>query len=290
MLALLRVLLVALLTVSVGAIPLATAKPKKSKKASKKDKDQAKKFFLEGKSQQDAGNYAKAAKLYRKAYDLFPIPILLFNLGQVYRLDGKKHMALDYYERYLKAEPSGQGADLAKQFRTELKADIEKQEAAERERQRKEAAEADELAKQEAEASNEQEQEEDEGGSGGFDGGETSSGGGGAVLKWSGIGVAAAGAIALGFGIKYGIDAKNISDELSENRDPWTRDLLDKQDEGESAETKMFIFTAAGAAAIIGGGVLYYFGYRADADSQERMTIAPVIDSQNVGFALTGRF
>ena len=46
-------------------------------------------------------------KEYQAAYDLAPLPELLFNLGQVYRLKGDKQKALDHYGKYLVVAPNG---------------------------------------------------------------------------------------------------------------------------------------------------------------------------------------
>lgn len=264
-------------------LPLAPASAQP--RASQAEIAEAKEFFQAGKSQQDQGNYGAAAANYKKAYELYPIPILLFNLAQVHRLDGKKHLALDYYQRYLKSEPDGRGSDLARGFVDDLKKALDEQAEAERRRQEEEARQREkELAGLE---------DGEEGGEGAdFEegAGDSDRSSAGPILKWSGIGTAAVGAVALGFGIKYGIDARNISDELSDVDEQWTPQLLDKQDEGESAETKMFIFTAAGSAAIVGGAVLYYFGYRADRSPEDRLSLVPVAGDGEVGFALSGRF
>jgi len=42
----------------------------------------------------------------------------------------------------------------------------------------------------------------------------------------------------------------------------WTEELEQKAADAESAETTMFVLLGAGSAALVGGGVLYYFGHR----------------------------
>jgi len=289
----LRALLIASLCVAgLGAPSPAEAKPDKGKRLSQADKDDAKKHFEQAKAMQDAGDYTGAAASYKKAYALIPEPLLLFNIAQVYRLDGKKRLAYDYYKRYLEADPEGRGASIAKKFVNEIEAQLEKEQQAEKERQAKEASEREkqmaELTQQEKDEAAEKERKKNERLTKADEPQKSNTG---KILKWSGIGTAVVGAAAVGLGIKYGVDAKNISDELSANEEQWTPELLAKQDDGESAETKMFIFTALGSAAIVGGGVLYFFGYRADQAAEERgLSFAPVTTTDSVGFVMSGRF
>jgi len=59
------------------------------------------------------------------------------------------------------------------------------------------------------------------------------------------------------------IEAKQASDAISDNDEAWSGSLLDRYDEGQSAETRMFVLSGVGAAALAGGAILYYLGWRA---------------------------
>src|SRR5262245_57508804 len=83
-------------------------------------KDQARRDVSAGMTAQTAGHYDEAIALYKKAYAAIPHPEILFNLGQAYRLKGDAETALDYYRRYLAAEPSGRAAGDANRWVTEL--------------------------------------------------------------------------------------------------------------------------------------------------------------------------
>lgn len=83
-------------------------------------KDQAKRDVSAGLTAQSAGRYDEAIALYKKAYAAIPHPELLFNLGQAYRLKGDVETALEYYRRYLAAEPSGRVAGDANRWVSEL--------------------------------------------------------------------------------------------------------------------------------------------------------------------------
>jgi tetratricopeptide (TPR) repeat protein len=52
------------------------------------------------------GRYAEAAKEFENAYRLVPVPDLLFNLGQSYRLGGKLDKALTAYKSFLRTAPT----------------------------------------------------------------------------------------------------------------------------------------------------------------------------------------
>ncbi len=52
-----------------------------------------------------AGDFERAAELVRRAYELYPEPLLLYNLALALDGMGKPSEALDYYERYLATNP-----------------------------------------------------------------------------------------------------------------------------------------------------------------------------------------
>jgi tetratricopeptide (TPR) repeat protein len=81
---------------------------------------QARVHFERGSAFHASGDYARAAAEYRAAYALYPSPELLFNLGQVARLSGDRKAALDYYQRYLSAEPEGRASEEARRHIEQL--------------------------------------------------------------------------------------------------------------------------------------------------------------------------
>lgn len=119
----------------------------------------AKQHYTEGKKFQDAANYDAAVVEYEAAYKLAPKPVLLFNIGQCYRLKGDKERAIAAYEQFLAAAPDDPVAGDAREYVTTLKLRIEvdkaeaasKRAAEEAEVARKQIAEA-EAARKRAEA------------------------------------------------------------------------------------------------------------------------------------------
>src|SRR5687767_7592731 len=86
------------------------------------ERELAKAHFKRGRAHQDAGAYDLAIAQYQAAYALVPLPELLFNIGQCYRLGGSGDQALVYYERYLEEVPTGGASDDARQHVETLRA------------------------------------------------------------------------------------------------------------------------------------------------------------------------
>jgi tetratricopeptide (TPR) repeat protein len=85
---------------------------------------QAEEHFMRGRAFHEAKDYDRAVGEYLAAYQLVPLPELLFNIGQVYRDQGSPQKALHYYQEYLAAEPNGRGRGEAEQAIGEIQAEI----------------------------------------------------------------------------------------------------------------------------------------------------------------------
>jgi len=70
----------------------------------------------------DLGKFAEAAGQYEQLYTLRPVPELLYNIGQSYRLAGDIEKALFFYRRYLSKLPTAKNADEVKRRINELEA------------------------------------------------------------------------------------------------------------------------------------------------------------------------
>ena len=109
------------------------------------NRDKALKLFEDSNKAYKSGKFEQAADLLRKAYTLFPEPILLYNLGRAQEGLGDPKGALDSYERYLKEAKQVDYRGAIERRIDTLKAEIAKQEAdakehqdAERQRQEQE--------------------------------------------------------------------------------------------------------------------------------------------------------
>jgi tetratricopeptide (TPR) repeat protein len=119
----------------------------------------AKAHFDQGRAFYDAGAWSDAVREYEQAFAIVPLPELLFNIGQAYRMHGDKLKAIEAYRRYLDRMPDGPLAEDARNHVAALglRIQVEEAEAARRKAidgeaaARKEAAEA-EAARRRAEA------------------------------------------------------------------------------------------------------------------------------------------
>ena len=255
----------------------------------------------EGDRHKEAGEYAKAAREYEKAYELVPHAVLFFNIAQVHRLGGDRQRALEYYERYLEAEPDGRASAQARRFAAELRREIR---AEERRRQREagggDTGGGDTGGDTGVGDTGSGDTSSGDTGSGDTGGGPgpvirrgTDTGAPGRGMRIAGMAAAGAGAVSLGVGVVFGLKARSISDEISSHDEgPWPQDLLDRQPEGRRAERIMFIATGMGVAAVAAGAVLYYLGHSAasDAESGSRLEAAALVTGDSFGLAVGGRF
>jgi tetratricopeptide (TPR) repeat protein len=69
-----------------------------------------------------AERYEEAAAAYQRAYAVVPAPELLFNLGQCQRLLARPHLAIKYFEAYLRLRPDSPQRVLVEQLIAEARA------------------------------------------------------------------------------------------------------------------------------------------------------------------------
>lgn len=71
------------------------------------DKAAAKAHFASAEAHFRAGEYREAIEGYTSSHELFPAPVLLFNIGLCHERLGEKQQAIEKYRAYLAAEPTG---------------------------------------------------------------------------------------------------------------------------------------------------------------------------------------
>jgi tetratricopeptide (TPR) repeat protein len=225
------------------------------------NRDDAKKHFQAGKRHHDAGEWDAALDDYLHGYQLDPSPAFLFNIGQVYRLKGARDKALDYYQRYLEAAPHAQGSDEARAFAAKLKAELDADAAARQAREaeakrlkadeqlrdaevQRRALEAERRAEEVARTNAAEARRKAE-----------------RRLRYAGIASAAAGPIGIALGVKFGIDARDRQNEVTDpSLTSWTTALDQAASDGQSKNLAMEISIGVGAALVAGGAVLIYLG------------------------------
>jgi len=75
------------------------------------DKAKAKKLYDEGLRHFQVAQYTQAIDAWKESYLLSKKPLLLFNIGQAYRLSGDCKQAMTFYDNYTDAEPSPKNQD-----------------------------------------------------------------------------------------------------------------------------------------------------------------------------------
>jgi hypothetical protein len=77
-------------------------------------KAKAKARIKKARAYYEAGQYAEAITEYKGAYQLTPVPEIIFNVGQISRVKGDKAQAVVFYRKYLQEAPEGRMAGEAK--------------------------------------------------------------------------------------------------------------------------------------------------------------------------------
>jgi tetratricopeptide (TPR) repeat protein len=252
----------------------ATAQETPAGEPTQEQRDLARQHYEAGKKHHDAGEYDAAAAEYAKAYDIYPMPVLIYNIGQVKRLGGNKKEALAAYENYLELEPNGPGADNAREFVDTLRKAIDSGVVTEPPVEPKDDP-ANNAAPIEPEVPSFPPQDP----------------GAGRVKRLSGIAIGGIGLIAVGIGIKFGMDARSLSGDTEELEGEWDPAQEEIWDDGEAAERNMLVLTSVGLAAVAGGTVLYLLGLRDARRARERsLTVTPIAGPAGAGASVSWSF
>ena len=243
-------------------------------------KKEARAHFKQGRAFHDAGAFDKAIEEYLAAYKVMPLPELLFNVGQAYRQKGDKPNAIEYYRKYLGAEPEGLASDEAREHVATLLKQIQDEQAkAEEDKRRR--AEEQALMKQRAEedarlrATSPATQPRDTGRPPSRS------------MRIAGMASAGVGVVMIGLGVVEGQSAKSNSDMVSSAM-MWSPALSQAYQDGDSANRNMYIFYGVGGAALVAGGLLYWYGLGSEPET--KLGIAPLVGPQSAAVSVHGRF
>lgn len=77
-------------------------------------------LYEQGTKHYDIAEYDEAIAAYKEAYKVLPVPLILYNIGQAYRLKGDCSNARTFYRNYLRAESTGDIADKARTHLAEM--------------------------------------------------------------------------------------------------------------------------------------------------------------------------
>jgi hypothetical protein len=105
------------------ATPPATARaaqPAGAAPAEALPSEQARDLFRQGRARYDVGDYPAAVQLFERAYQLAPVPDLLFGIAQAHRLHGDCRRALAVYRTFLRKSHETEKLHLARDHEARL--------------------------------------------------------------------------------------------------------------------------------------------------------------------------
>jgi len=187
----------------------------------------------QGKAAHERGDYATAIASFQAAYALAPTPALVFNIAQAYRLSGDCVDAALLYKRFLETDPAPEARSVAEAHLATV--------------QRCDRAEAPKEVAFTAASIDPHAQRH-------------------AIERDTGIGLAAAGLVALGLGTYFAVGAHDAANTVSDgyaHGATWNA-IADENARGERDETRARYLMIGGGAAVAGGAVLYILGRRTE--------------------------
>jgi tetratricopeptide (TPR) repeat protein len=260
-----------------------------------KDKQFAGELVKKAIARSQAGDHAAAIEIYLQAYTIVPNPLLLPNIGAEFQQSGKPQEALHYFCLYLEKDPDGTNATFAtskaKALQIQLgNKNVDDDDVCAPPKPPRRVKEPKEPVKEPREPVKEPIKDpstrlppdEDT----------PSSGGGSSKLMYVGLVVGVAGLGAAVIGTYDGIQAKNISDQLTNHpqNTPWPDNIKDLQRRGQAYENLQIGFLAGSVALVTTGAILFFVG-RSDESSKRSSdkTMVNVTPTTN-GFAVFGTF
>lgn len=264
--------------------------------------------------------YTEAASMYMRAFARFQHAAFLYNAAQMQRLSGQDGKAIDTYERYIELDPEGDKVDEARAYIAELRggrtaragATTRPRDARPASGEDTEDTEDTEGGDEDADADDGEDADDiDDDGAGEDDDDDADAratgdealvaGAGlgegervdrGRSLRMGGLITLAAGALSLGVGVKFGLDAQDIARELSGPRDMWTIEDRERFSDGETAERAGVILMSVGGAAVLTGTVLYLVGLSRDGTraGDSGLGVSASATSDSASMLLWGRF
>jgi tetratricopeptide (TPR) repeat protein len=218
------------------------------------DRDKALQLFEASDKAYRAGNFEQAADLLREAYDLYPEPLLLYNLGRAQEGLGDAQGAIESYEKYLADAKQIKDRGAIERRIATLKAGLDKQ--AEDARRRRE--EDERRKREEDERKRNPPPPIDERGPLETYGPWITMGSGGAVVLT---------------GLFFGIHASTTHDDAVAT--PIQRDSAELQRSAERSATIANVLFVVGGAAIAGGLAWKVYQWNTGSSSSAQVVATP---------------
>jgi tetratricopeptide (TPR) repeat protein len=267
--------------------------------------DQARKAFEDGKKAYNLGEFDKAVELWKAGYDIKDDPVFLFNIAQAYRQKQDYAKAIFFYKAFLREDPKAKNrADVESRI-AEMQKLLDDQKSTTGgpptgvgtigtgdtgtgDTGTGDTGTGDTGT---GDTGTGDTGTGDTGtGTGDDDGndrppGPVESGSAGKGLKIGGLVTAGIGVALVVTGIVFAMKASSLQGEVQDAVDagmPWSEDLSSKDSDGKSAATMGKVLTIIGAAAVVGGGVMYFMG-RSKANAARSAYIVPTVTPNEAG-------
>jgi tetratricopeptide (TPR) repeat protein len=273
----------------------AAAAPALAQEPSNEEAAEAK--FKAGKQAYRLGDYDDAIAQWKEAYRLKDNPAFLFNIAQAYREKGDLPKAVLFFENYLKESPTAPNRAEVQKRVDELKKLIEDQKAS---AQRPPMGPVDPTMDPTAPVrptgpaspTTAEPQPAPDRPPPSLPVGPEPAARPGRGMRIAGLATGGAGLALIATGVVFGLQASSTQDEVEDavaKGAVWSQELDDKDASGRRAAMLSNVTFGIGAAAVVGGGVLYFLGQRAGrAESSTQVSLTPTATGWNV--ALGGRF
>jgi tetratricopeptide (TPR) repeat protein len=227
--------------------------------------DEARQLTSRASVEYDVGHFDQALDLYAKAYERYPKPALLFDIGQCHRLLGHFERAIFFYQGYLRGKPDAANRALVEQFILDSQKQLDAERAAAAATPSAPAPVAPAPAPADAPLPVPPSSPSQADASVSPATADASS----PPPAWSplriaGLATAGAGVVLIGAAIAEGLASSSLSNQvsqLSSQHGTWSPQAQSEYDAGKSDATAANVLYVTGALVLAGGAVMTWLGW-----------------------------
>jgi tetratricopeptide (TPR) repeat protein len=223
--------------------------------------DDARKLTSKAIVEYNVGHFDQALDLYAKAYERYPKPALLFDIGQCHRLLGHFERAIFFYQGYLRGTPEAPNRALVEKFIAESQQQLDAQHAA----GPAPLPPASTPAPPSTSAStptSPSPPDQPPPSSPDSTAPASAPANGWTPLRIAGLATAGVGVVLLGAAIVEGLQASSDSNQvaqISSQHGTWSPQAQSEYDSGKSAASTANVLTATGLIVLAGGAVMTWY-------------------------------
>ncbi len=226
--------------------------------------DEARQLTSRASVEYDVGHFDQALDLYAKAYERYPKPALLFDIGQCHRLLGHFERAIFFYQGYLRGKPDAANRALVEQFILDSQKQLDAEHAAAAAAPSAPAPVAPAPAPADAPLPAPPSSPSQADVSVSPATADASSPTAWSPLRIAGLATAGAGVILIGAAIAEGLASSSLSNQvsqLSSQHGTWSPQAQSEYDAGKSDATAANVLYVTGALVLAGGAVMTWLGW-----------------------------